>query len=313
MDSDTAAPSSTLSTALIAPAAAPAFGTRTGLLAATEGARAELGHAAQPVTRNPAELLASLMDFPGGVALAELLEGEPRALSPAQAADAASARTLPASALGERLLLDAEARLDSLEPLVLKPLSGRRAPPIPSPADLLFQLTRYGLATPSDAADSAAKAAVERSEVAVRRFADDLGAPFRSALGLSLRQAQAHVATLRWEITHDLRALGPRADQLERLDAAISRSMQAKLGELLDRMEHAAHLTFIRACMHAVEALPEQIDEQTLAGWCNESGWLLRYRERCVRMAKALYGHLRRNLEGLMRAASENDDWMGDP
>jgi hypothetical protein len=316
MDSETAAPSSALSTALIAPAPAPGFGTRAGLLAASDadGARSELGHAAQPVTRNPAELLASLMDFPGSVALAELLEGDPRALASAQSSEPASTRALPTSTLGERLLLDAEARLDSLEPLVLKPLSGRRAPPIPSPGELLFQLAQYGLVTPAHAgADAAAQGGVERSEAAVRRFADDLGAPFRSALGLSLRQAQAHVATLRWEITHDLRALGPRADQLERLDAAVSRSMQAKLGELLDRMEHAAHLTFIRACVHAVEALPEQVDEQALAGWCDKSGWLFRYRERCVRMAKALFGHLRRNLEGLMRAASENDDWMGDP
>jgi hypothetical protein len=121
------------------------------------------------------------------------------------------------------------------------------------------------------------------------------------------------VATLRCESTRDLRALGPRADELGRLDAAISRSMQAKLGELLDRMEHAAHLTFVRACVHAVEALPDQVDEQRLAAWCDANGWLLRYRERCVRMAKALFGHMRRNLEGLMRAASDNDDWMGDP
>jgi hypothetical protein len=147
----------------------------------------------------------------------------------------------------------------------------------------------------------------------VQRFAEELGAPFRSALGLCLRQGQAHVATLRWEITHDLRALGPRADQLERLDAAISRSMQAKLGELLDRMEHAAHLTFMRACSHAIEALPAEVDEQVLSAWCDANGWLLRYRERCVRMAKALFGHLRRNLEGLLRAATDNDDWMGDP
>jgi hypothetical protein len=182
----------------------------------------------------------------------------------------------------------------------------------------LFHLAKFGLVVanadePSQASTTCRAGDEQASEARMRRFADDLGAPFRSALGLSLRQAQAHVATLRWEITHDLRALGPRADQLERLDAAISRSMQAKLGELLDRMEHAAHLTFIRACVHAIEALPEQLDEQTLAAWCDANGWLMRYRERCVRMAKALFGHLRRNLEGLMRAASENDDWMGEP
>jgi hypothetical protein len=34
-----------------------------------------------------------------------------------------------------------------------------------------------------------------------------------------------------------------------------------------------------------------------------ETGWIERYRERCVRMTRALYGHLRRSLEGLLRAA----------
>jgi hypothetical protein len=331
MDADTDLPEGSPTTALSAPTHG-LYGPRTELSAATDGARAELGHPAQPPARNPAELLAGLLDFPGSVALAELLEGDARALPHAHAVardrslahgTARFDRALPAGALGERLLLDAEARLDSLEPVVLKPLVGRRAPTIPTPPELLFQLARFRLIAAPDQIsrargpayfeDAEAAPPIARGEADVRRFADDLGAPFRSALGLSLRQAQANVATLRWEITHDLRALGPHADQLERLDAAISRSIQAKLGELLDRMEHAAHLTFVRACLHAVEALPAQVDEQTLAAWCDANGWLVRYRERCVRMAKALFGHLRRNLEGLLRAATDNDDWMGDP
>jgi hypothetical protein len=241
--------------------------------------------ARQPAPQNPAEVLANLMDFPGSVALADLLQG---GLPPVPAHP-------DADSLGDRLLLDAQARLDTLEPLVLKPLTGRRSPEVPAPHELLHTLLRHGLAN-------------DRSEQVARRIADELGAPFRSALGLSLRQAQAHVATLRWEITHDLRNLGPRADQLERLDAALSRAMQGKIGELLDRMEHAAHLTFVRACLHAVAALPDTLDEACRAHWSTDDGWLGRYRERCVRMAKALFGHLRRSLEGLMRAATLSED-----
>jgi hypothetical protein len=276
-------------------------------------------------SQNPARLLANLMDFPGSVALADLLaeplarfcsRAEPRASTAPQGATArlpastAAGAATPAdcAALGERLQLDAEARLDSLEQMVLKPLLGRRAPGVPAAHELLFSLRQYRIHE-------------HRSDANVTRLADHLGAPFRSALGLSLRQAQAQVATLRWEITHDLRALGPRAEQLERLDAALSRSMQAKLGELLDRMEHAAHLTFVRACGHAVEGLPEGLDEAALAAWCDPEGWLARYRERCVRMARALFGHLRRSLEGLIRAAAlvdseqasadRSDAWFG--
>jgi hypothetical protein len=236
---------------------------------------------AQPlkVSRNPAEVLASMMDFPGSVALAELLDGKTQAvpLTPEQLE------------LGERLLDDVRARLDALEPLALKPLVGRRAPELLGPDMLLEVLKRHGLHE-------------RRSEAQARKVADELGAPFASALGASLRQAQAHIATLRWEIAHDIRALGPKADRLERIDAALSRAMQAKMGELLDRMEYAAQLTFERACMHALDELPEGFGEAELAGWSEEDGWLGRYRERCVRMTKALFGHLRRGLEGLLRA-----------
>jgi hypothetical protein len=267
----------------------------TSLLPAVTTAGGEALARPSAPSQNPAQLLASLMDFPGSVALADLLAeplADPRPRSDARPSVTGSSQTgvTDPAALGERLLLDAEARLDSLEPLVLKPLLGRRAPGVPAAHELLFSLRQHRIHE-------------DRSETNVQRLADDLGAPFRSALGLSLRQAQAHVATLRWEITHDLRALGPRADQLERLDAAFSRSMQAKLGELLDRMEHAAHLTFVRACAHAVAGLADPLDDAAIAGWCDAEGWLARYRERCVRMAKALFGHLRRSLEGLIRAA----------
>lgn len=278
MDPDTLTPSSALATSLIPASIAGVSG---------DG----LAHGRAPV-QNPAQLLASLMDFPGSVALADLLVERVR--EPAPERRSLQAPLSSSQAQGEQLLLDAQARLDSLESMALKPLLGRRAPTVPAPHELLYSLRQYNIEN-------------DRSEANVQRLADELGGAFRSALGLSLRQAQAHVATLRWEVTHDLRALGPRADELERLDAALSRSMQAKLGELLDRMEYAAHLTFVRACAHAVEGLPEALDEETLSPWCDADGWLQRYRERCVRMARALFGHLRRSLEGLVRAAALAD------
>jgi hypothetical protein len=233
-----------------------------------------------PVSRNPAEILAALMDFSGSVALAELLAG-----------DAPDGPSHPeAVRRGTTLMHEVRARLDSLLPLALKPLSGRRAPAAPPAAELLALIRAH--------------AGAERpSPEAARRIAAELGAPLQSALATSLRQAQAHVATLRWEIAHELRALGPRADRLERIDAALQRSIQAKLGELLDRMEHAGMLTFERACQRACADLPEAPGEEALARWLVETGWIERYRERCVRMTRALYGHLRRSLEGLLRAA----------
>jgi hypothetical protein len=230
--------------------------------------------------RNPAEVLAMLMDFSGSVALAELLA------TPAPEGTAHPDAAVHADALRQGV----SARLDGILPLALKPLIGRRAPANPPPHELLALIqTHAGEALPDDDA--------------VQRIARDLGAPLQSALATSLRQTQSHIATLRWEIAHELRALGPRADRLERIDAALQRSIQTKLGELLDRMEYAASLTFERACRHACCALSAPITEAQLHAWTTADGWLARYRERCVRMTRALFGHLRRTLEGLLRAA----------
>ncbi len=247
----------------------------------------------RPVSQNPAEVLATLMDFPGSVALAELLE-EPVP---------ASAPTAQAISMGERLLEDVRARLDALEPLALKPLSGRRAPTLLLPHEYLALLERHGFERSEDTEQPSDSE--QRAPQKLQALFDELGMPFASALGTSLRQAQAHIATLRWEIAHDIRALGPTADRLERIDAALTRAMQAKMGELLDRMEYAAQLTFERACTHALMELPVDFGEADLTEWSDENGWLGRYRERCIRMTKALFGHQRRGLEGLLRAAIE--------
>jgi hypothetical protein len=232
------------------------------------------------IAKNPAEVLAALMDFPGSVALAELLESAPSTVQ----------RPENVSELGERLMEDVAARLSALEPLALKPLLGRRAHSVPCVEELSAVIERFGLAS-------------TRDEGAIQKLADELGEPYRQALSTCLRQAQAHISTLRWEVAHDIRGLGPTADKLERLDAAVTRSMQAKLGDLFDRMEQAAHATFLRAATHAVMELPENPDLHALSLWVDDDGWIARYRERCVRMARALFGHMRRNLEGLVRAA----------
>ena len=271
MDLDVLAPTPARVGALAAPLA---------LIDPSVAASIEQAPSDAAIARNPAEVLAALMDFSGSVALAELLG----AAAPDGPSHPEAAR------LGATLMQEVRARLDSLLPLALKPLTGRRAPEAP-PADALLALIR------AHAGDG------RPGPEAALCIAAELGAPLRSALATSLRQAQAHVATLRWEIAHELRALGPRADRLERIDAALQRSIQAKLGELLDRMEHAGMLTFERACLRACADLPDEPSEAALARWVVETGWIERYRERCVRMTRALYGHLRRSLEGLLRAA----------
>jgi hypothetical protein len=233
------------------------------------------------VSRNPAEVLALLMDFSGSVALAELLQAPtPPGTPHPQAAQ-----------LARKVHDDVRARLDAVLNFSLIPLTGSRAPKIPSASEL-FEALAQVTGEPGRVPDAEAAA----------RLASQLGTPRRAALGASLRQIQAQFASLRWEIALELHAIGPHADRLERIDAALQRAIQVKLGELFARMEQAAQLTFERACTRACAALPANFTADDLAGWAAEGGWIARYRERCVQMAKAWFGHARRNLEGLLLA-----------
>ena len=241
-----------------------------------------------PVPQNPAEVLARLMDFSGSIALAELLH-EPVPAGPAHP---------QAERLARKLKDKVDAYLANALPQVLRPLTGRRAPSIPSATELM-SVIRAAVGV-TDASSTLARP----DERVALRLSRELGAPFWSALSASLRQAHMQLTTLRSKVSIDVRELGPRAARLERIDAVLQRSIEAKLTELFERFELAAELTFERACVHACAELPEGFSEQELAAWVAHDGWIERYRERCVRMTQALFGHLRRSLEGLLFAAA---------
>ena len=231
--------------------------------------------------RNPAAVLASLMDFSGGIALAELLQAPtPQGLPHPEAARLARS-------LQDHVRMQLAAAL----PLALSSLNGPRAPKNPHASELLEAIARV----------TGGPGRVPNGQ-AVARLARELGAPRRSALGASLREVQAQFAALRLEIADELRALGPHAERLERIDAALQRSIQGKLDKLFGRMEHAADLSFSRACTHACAALPANFEAGELASWAADGGWIECHRERCEQLVKAWFEHLRRSLDGLLLA-----------
>lgn len=235
-----------------------------------------------PLLQNPAEVLAVLMDFSGSVALAELLQ-VPAPDGPAHP---------DVQELSRKLQEYVRTKLDALLALSLRPLTGVRAPVIPLPEQLYESLALVA-GGPGRVPD----------EQATRRLANDLGAPLHAAFGNSLRQAQAQLTGLRQEIAQHVRELGPRAERLERIDSALSRSIQRKQAELFERVELASDATFERACAHACAALPQDFGPDALVSWSGPNGWLGRYRDRCVHMTKALFVHLQRSIEGLLVAA----------
>jgi hypothetical protein len=238
--------------------------------------------------QNPAETLAALMDFSGSVALAELLHTP-------LCADTQRGASSEASKIARRLQDHVSNRMDTLLTMSLRPLNGPRAPTVPKLPELL-----EAIAIASGSTENSARAP---DAAAASKLARKIGAPLRAALSASLRQAQAQLAGMRAELAPDLRALGPRAERLERIDAALQRSIQNKVIELFERMELAAEQTFERACVHACSLLPITFTPDDLASWTHPDGWIERYRGRCVHMTEALFGHMQRSLEGLLVAA----------
>ncbi len=227
----------------------------------------------------PAEVLAALMDFSGGVALAELLQ-----------APVARGRSHPdAARKGFDLQDRVQSQLDALSTRALQRLQRDRRPESDlTLADLLELVTQAGGGV--------------RPEAALR-LAAELRRRVGWRLGASLRQAQADLARLRENIAAELRAIGPHAQQLERIDAALQLSLQGKLIELYERVLRAAEGAFDRACIDACASLPSALAEADLAGWLAPHGWLARDRDRCERTIGAFCVHLRRGLEGLVSAA----------
>jgi hypothetical protein len=266
----------------IAPAATATFAGGLALRPTVPDGSARGRDARSLVPQNPADVLARMMDFSGSVALAELLH-TPEPDGPAHP---------DVEQRAQKLREHVYRRFDALLAQSLRPLTGQRAPRLPTPEELLETITLA----------SGEPGRLPEGEAALR-LAKKLGAPLCSAFGTSLRQAQAHLAGLRAELVQDLRALGPRAVRLEHIDAALQRSIQGKLLELVDRMQLAAELTFERACTQACAALPAPFGAEDLAGWCSHEGWIDRFRARCIHAAEALYGHLQRSLEGLLLAA----------
>jgi hypothetical protein len=237
-----------------------------------------------PMPRNPAEVLALLMDFSGSVALAEVLQ-EP----------APQGHSHPDAAARACKLRDTvRAQLEIMRVRSLRPLLGPRAPSMPTAAELLqtiIGVTGDPLRIPEGPT--------------VARLAYVLGSPLYAAFGSSLRQTESQFATLRLDIAHELQALGPRAARLERIDAALQRSIQGKLSELYERMELAAELSFERACAQVCAALPAGFGVEALAGWAADGGLIARHRSRSEALTRALFAHLQRGLEGLLTAAIE--------
>jgi len=228
-------------------------------------------------------VLAALLDFSGSVALAELLD------EPAPAGQPHPQLRPAARKLEDRL----RGQLDALTARAIKRLAQEPDPASAFPPAVLLQRI--------ERVTQGRGSRVPNAQGAVR-LARDLGAPLHGALATCIRRAHADFAASRVQIASELRALGPRAARLERIDATLQLGIQAKLSGLFERLVLAAELSFQHACVEACAGLSEDFTASQLASWTGPDGWIARHRELCERMMLAFCGHLQRVVEGLLQA-----------
>ena len=158
--------------------------------------------------RSPVEVLATRSDLVGSVAVAEVLTNDQW--------PAAEPRVDDGRWLGQHVAMRLESSSRWLEKTLADPSRGRS--PLPGPARVheLLQLERSRAGRPADW---------------LAQLADELGRPWTHRCLAIMRTLRREADRLRADSAGDLRALGPQSARLERLDAALRRSVAGAQGD----------------------------------------------------------------------------------
>ncbi|XXY16679.1 hypothetical protein WME88_51440 [Sorangium sp. So ce216] len=251
----------------------------TAVSALAEGPRAPLAELS-----DPAAVLAGLMDLHGSVSLARelsLLDRPAAPAAPAAEGARAEVRALAAERLGELA--------EVLDHVFAAPFHRRNK--LPDAAAVLATLEQTGVlpARPARALASAA---------------GQLWEPFGELASRVLNRIRTETRALREELAPSLRALGPDAARLERLDAAISAATQKRRERALAELVPGLARSFARGFRSAVGALPEGAGVEHVAGWFAPEQWLGRELQRMELVVQAALAHEAGRLLALVDGAA---------
>ncbi|WP_157907335.1 MULTISPECIES: hypothetical protein [Sorangium] len=248
--------------------------------ALAEGPRAPLADLA-----DPAAVLAGLMDLHGSVSLARELSLLDRHAAPPPASEGARAevRALAADRLGELA--------EALDHVFAAPFHRRNK--LPDAAAVHATLEQTGVLPARDRAGRPLASA-----------AGQIWEPFGELMGRLLGRIRLETRALREELAPSLRALGPEAARLERLDAAISAATQKRRERALAELVPGLSRAFARAFRAAVGALPEGAGLEDVAGWFGQEQWLLRELQRMELVVQAVLAHEAGRLLSLVDGAA---------
>jgi hypothetical protein len=244
------------------------------------GARAPLA-----ATADPAAFMARLMDLHGSVALARELAQIERmpatAAEPAAQADGLRLRAFVREQLAE---LAGAIELTFAEPF-------QRRNKLPDAAATLDLLEQSG-------------ALLARSGRGLGSAAPRLWDPFGELAARLLGRIRQETRALRAEIAPTLRALGPEATRLERLDAALFAATQKGRERVLGELTRGLERAFVRAFRDAVAALPEDAGREHVAAWFGPGQWLRGEMARMRQVLLSVCAHESRRLLSLAEAGA---------
>lgn len=230
---------------------------------------------------DPAAVLARLMDLHGSVALARDLaaldrggaEGAgPRGVG--GPAGGVSAQAAEVRALVEARLAELAAAIDHTfdEPF-------QRRNRVPGPEEVHAVLEQAG---------GAAAGARARPPAAA---ASQIWEPFGELATRAIGRIRFEMRSLREEVAPALRASGPDAARLERLDAALATATQGGRERVIDRLIPALEARFVRQLREAAAALPGPARAEDVAAWFAPGGWIRGELERMRRVIEAVLSH----------------------
>lgn len=274
----------------------PLAGTAAALVSvpAAPSQRRSRGRAQPPAPVEPADpavLLARLMDLHGSVGLARELGAAAQAQAPMLQAPARPGDRSPAAATAAVRAL-VEGRLIELVGSLRRTFEDpfHRRHKLPGPAELRALLEQAGALGPGGRRLTPAIAAVWE--------------PFGELASRALKKIHVELRSLRAEIAPALRALGPDAARLERLDAAISAAIEGGRERILGELAPALAQGFGRGLEEALATLPEGAGPADLRAWYANDGWLRAEIERIRRLVEAVLAHRARRLVALVEAAA---------
>lgn len=200
-------------------------------------------------------VLAAILDLNGTVRLADHLAIRKPQLG-------ASGRHAPPSPVRDRLAKKVDEIVDEARSAFDAPFVGRRAMPS---RELILRILEQ------------TKARETRDEAAIVAAAGLLHAQVRERFDHHLARARQRIRWLRTDVSAELRALGPRAADLEAFDAVLTRGIDPGFIRLLQALETRLDAVFTARLRASVLALPPPPDDRAIASWFEGRGCMARH------------------------------------